>query len=71
MNRDRTQAFFEAKNTDRRAARQADPVAFVNGRRNRSELARGGAFGHEDAWINNQCIMGTIHGRSKSDKRED
>ena len=71
MNKTRTQAFFQGKNRDRQAARQADPAAYVNGRRNRRELAHRGAFGHEDAWINNQCIMGTVNGRSKSDERED
>ena len=71
MNKERTLAFFEGKNRDRQAARKANPHDYRDGRANRRELAIGGAFGQSDGWVYNQCAMGTVGGRTKSDNRED
>ncbi len=52
-------ADFSEKNRNRMIARNQDPVAFRQGRRNRAAFAFHGAFGNEPVRVYNDCAMGT------------
>lgn len=62
---------FAEKNANRKAAKEKYGPQYAQGRANRRELSFRGAFGKEDGFIYNQCSVGTIGGRSKTDNRED
>lgn len=62
---------FALKNENRKACRLKDGYGYRAGRRTRSELALGGAFGHRDPAIYNQCVIGTTGHARSGDDRED
>lgn len=62
---------FALKNEDRKACKLKDAYTYRSGRRNRSELAPRGAFGHTDPAIYNQCVQGTTGHARSGDNRED
>jgi hypothetical protein len=62
---------FQIKNARRKQAKAQFGPDYRFGRRNRSELAPRGCFGHTDPAVFNQCVVGTFGVARSGDDRED